>query len=170
MRAITTGLLVLSVMAAPSGAFAGDWEGHNVLDHLRGKIGYGASAKGELRDRHGVRKGAITANCADNKTTVYVGARGLFFGTRDPVAVSWTIDGGPVQRGRWNVCASSDCVGLWHGAGIPLLKSMFGKAMFRIVIERSFAEPVEGTFSIAGAAEEVGLVGKLCGWYTPPKS
>jgi hypothetical protein len=96
-----------------------------------------------------------------------LGASGLYFG-HDNVAVEYTINGGPVQKALWSICVSSDCVGLWNGGGIPFVKSLFDKVMLRITINRSFAEPVYGAFSVAGAKEDLQDVGEKCGWL--PKS
>lgn len=142
---------------------AGDWEGHNVVDHLRGKIGYGATATGVVEDRFGKRAGEFTVNCADNSTTAYMAAKGLYFGSAELIGVEYTIDGGPVQKAQWSTCQGRDCVGLWNGAGIPFVKSLLDKALLKIVAHRSFAEPIYGSFAIAGS-DELRLIGKLCGW------
>jgi hypothetical protein len=164
---IGVALLLVSVLPAAT-ALAGDWTGHNVTDHLRGVVGVGARAKGTLEDNtNRSRPGEVVVNCAQNSTTVYVGGTGFYFGS-DSVAVEYTLNGGPVQRARWNVCAASDCVGMWNGAGIPFIKSLFDKALLRISIARRFAEPVNGTFAIVGAAEGLEPVGRACGWLSTP--
>lgn len=153
-------VMVLS-LATPAWS---QWTQHNVTDHLRGTVGTGVSAQGKMEDRYGDRPAELTINCSQNSTTVYMGRKGLFFGTSGGVRVEYTLNGGAVQKASWSVCTSHDCAGLWNGAGIPFIKSMFEKVLLRITIHRSFAEAVNGTFAIAGLAEAAAPVGKMCGW------
>lgn len=156
-------LICLAVWAASTPALA-DWRSHTVNDHLKGNVGVGISASGSMEDRYGSRPAELTINCADNSTSVYMGRKGLFFGSRSAVSVAYNFDGGPVQRAAWNVCDTSDCVGLWNGQGIPFIKSMAGKSVLRVTITRSFAEPVNATFSIGGIESALEPVGQKCGW------
>lgn len=141
-----------------------DWRPHTVSDHLKGNVGVGISAAGTMEDRYGSRPAELTINCADNSTTIYMGRKGLFFGSRSGVSVAYNFDSGTVQRATWSTCDSSDCVGLWNGQGIPLIKSMVGKNILRVTITRTFAEPVYGTFSIGGIEAAMQPVGQKCGW------
>lgn len=170
MRTIATALgVILTGCLSASPASSGDWTQHNVTDHLRGVVGVGIQATGEMEDNRSQRKAELVINCANNSTTLYAGAKYFYFG-HDPVRVEYSLNGGPVQNATWSTCASSDCVGLWHGQGIPFAKSLFEKVMLRFTVHRSFSGPVYGTFAIAGAKEALEPVGQLCGWLPKPSA
>ena len=142
----------------------GQWISHDVLDHLRGKIGIGAKVEGYLEDRtNGMKRGELVVNCSQNSTTVYVGGRPFYFGG-ESVRVEYAVGAGAVQTAHWNVCAASDCVGLWHGTGIPFARSLFDKGSLKLTLHRRFSDPVLAQFSIAGAREALSPIAQLCGW------
>lgn len=148
----------------PCIAFAQGWQGQNVTDHLRGKVGLGQRLSGLMEDERGrTHPGYLVANCSDNSTTMYVGSDRVFVGGNSS-RVAWTVDNGPVQHGTWNICADNRCAGLWHGNGIPFLKSLFGKNLLKITIRRYDGQALNGTFTISGAKEALEPVGQLCGW------
>lgn len=161
MNRVICGVLLMALLLPTSAA--AQWKPHTVTDHLRGDVGKGVSAIGDLEDDYGKRSAELTINCSQNSTTVVMGRKGLYFG-HDSVKVEYTVNGGPVQTARWNVCKSSDCVGLWGGAGIPFVKALYDKVLLRVTIHRSFAKSVYGSFAVAGTKEAVADLAKACKW------
>jgi hypothetical protein len=158
--------LVIAMLCGTAPANA-DWVEQPIGDHLRGRIGIGATVGGMLDDGRGVKTGALSAYCADNSTVVNVEATGIYFGSSS-LTVRYSVDGGPVQTTRWDYCVGGGCVGLWGGQGIPFLKALFDKRELKMVFERRFAQPVNATFRIAGAKEGLQNVGEKCGWLPKP--
>ena len=142
------------------------WVEHSVTDHLLGKVGIGVSATGQIIDERGRKHVAqLTVNCSKNSTTVTIGGDGLFIGSSGGGGqVAWTLDDGPVQQARWSICASNQCAGLWNGAGIPFVKSLFDKSLLKITIQRYDGQQLRGDFIIGRAKEAMEPVGKPCGW------
>jgi hypothetical protein len=159
--------LVTSMTSA--NAHAADWQPQNVTDHLRGVIGIGAYASGSMQNKFGTYQASLSVNCADNSTTVGVSSRGLTV-VGDSATVSWTLNGGSVNRGYWQVCQSNDCVGLWNGAGISFAKSLFDKVLLRMVIAPKYGGEIDVDFAIAGARDALQPVGEKCGWLPKAKT
>jgi hypothetical protein len=156
-------LTAILAFAAAAPALASDWELHDVTDHLRGKIGIGMTANGFMHNRYGRFPAALVVNCSDNSTTVFILSDNLnVFG--DSAVVEYTLDGGTVHKATWNVCQANNCVGLWHGAGIPFAKSLLGKGLLRTVIHRAYGEEIDADFAIADGAASMRYVGLECGW------
>lgn len=162
-------LALLLTLTVPCWVSAQDWQEHNVTDHLRGKIGTGVWVTGQIEDeRRRIHDGQLVANCSDNATTMYVGSDRVFIGGESS-RIAWTLDGGPIQQGTWNICADSKCAGLWHGNGIPFLKSLFDKNVLKVTIRRYDNQEVYGTFNITGAKAALEPIGQACGWLPKPK-
>lgn len=148
-------------------AYADNWKPHNVRDHLRGSVGVGTAAIGEIEERSGTHEAELIVNCAENSTTVVVTSRFVFFGT-NKLTVEYTINGGAVQRAVWSTCAETNCAGLWAGAGIPFLKSLQEKALLRMTFTRYTGTKIHADFDITGAKEAFVPVGRACGWIAKP--
>lgn len=167
-RNIASILAGLAIATTSNASHAQQWIQRDVTDHLLGVVGTGIQVTGEIEDERGkARTGEFVINCSKNSTTMYIGSDRVFIGGRSS-AVAWRADTGPVQRATWDICADNKCAGLWNGAGIPFVKSLFGKDRLLITIKRYDSQEIKGTFFIRGIETAVKPVGQLCGWI--PKS
>ena len=141
----------------------GAWFDYNVLDHLRNApIGVGARVNGKVADRFGSQPAELRVNCVNNSTVVYITSERMIIVSASPI--SWSLDGGAAQRGYWQACQENNCLGLWNGAGIPFLKSLFDKSTFRYEIQPTTGGLYRGEFDVTGAKEGLRSVGVACGW------
>jgi hypothetical protein len=144
-------------------AIAGEWTQFNLSSAQGGPSGTAAKISGVIDDRHGTRPARLVVSCVNDRTSVFMSADYLVFGG-DIARVAYTIDGGPVQRAYWIVCAGDLCAGLWNGAGIPFVRSFLDAAVLNMTFTRHFGEPIRATFPVHGAREALKEVGRQCGW------
>ncbi|WP_020696424.1 type VI secretion system-associated protein TagO [Reyranella massiliensis] len=160
MRVLVAALLLAVGLSSNAAA---QWSPFNVSDHLRGNTGVGVTASGEIDGQYGKRKAELNVFCAENETRIIIASKPFYVGG-DNVTMEYTLNGGPVQKATWGVCKGDGCIGLWRGAGIPFLKSLYDKALLRMVIHPRHLAPSRLTFPIAGAKEAFEPLAKLCKW------
>lgn len=160
MRVLAVALLLIAGLSASAAA---QWTPFTAKDHLRGDVGVGTGAVGDIDGQYGRRKAEFNVYCAENETYINIDSK-AFYVDGDSVTIEYTLNGGPVRRATWDVCQGGVCIGLWHGAGIPFLKSLYDKASLRMVIHPRHLAPSNLTFSIAGAKEAFEPLAKLCKW------
>ena len=155
--------MALAALVSIQPATAGDWTHFNVSSIRSGQNGPAARISGVIDDSHGTRLARLVVSCVDDSTSVFMNADYLVFGG-DIARVAYTIDGGPVQRAHWIVCAGDLCAGLWNGAGTPFVRSFLDAAVLNMTFTRHFGEPIRATFPVHGAREALKEVGRQCGW------
>jgi hypothetical protein len=144
-------------------AIAGEWTQFNLSSAQGGPSGMATKISGVIDDRHGTRPARLVVSCVNDRTSVFMSADYLVFGG-DIARVAYTIDGGPVHRAYWNVCAGDLCTGLWKGAGIPFVRSFLDAGVLNMTLTRHFGEPIHATFPVHGAREALRDIGRQCGW------
>jgi hypothetical protein len=155
--------IALAAFISTQPAAAGEWTRFNVTGIKSGHTGPAAKISGVVNDRHGTRSARLVVSCVNDGTSVFLSADYLVFGG-DIVRLEYTIDGGPVHRAYWSVCAGDLCTGLWNGAGIPFVRSFLDAAVLQMTLTRHFGEPIYATFPVHGAREALKEVGRQCGW------
>ena len=155
--------MVLGALVTTQPATAGEWTRFDVSSAQSGQNGPAAKISGVVDDRHGTRPARLVVSCINDATSVFMSADYLVFGG-DIARAEYAIDGGPIHRAYWDVCAGDLCTGLWHGAGIPFVRSFLDAAVLRMTFTRHFGGPIRATFAVHGAREALKEVGRQCGW------
>ena len=155
--------IAIAVLIGIQPATAGEWTRFDASSTSSGQNGTAAKIAGVVDDSHGMRPARLVVSCVNDSTSVFMTADYLVFGG-DIVRTEYTIDGGPVHRAYWNVCAGDLCTGLWKGAGIPFVRSFLDAGVLKMNFTRHFGGPIHATFPVHGAREALRDVGRQCGW------
>lgn len=164
--------LCLALLAALPAALTtrqaqAQWQVGEVDSHVEGTVGKAMWTKAiaaQWRDRS--IDLTLSVQCVKNSTTVLMRSKTTLVASSDNT-VAWVLDGGPVQRGRWDRTSDFSGVGLWQGSGIPFAKSLVGGALLKVSIIPANGAQIDATFLVANAEPGLKEVGRQCGWQPP---
>jgi hypothetical protein len=165
--ALGVAIVVAGNVALMVGQAHAQWEVGEVRSHVEGTLGKGMWTKAiGARWRSYDIDLTLSVKCVKNSTTVLIySERSLIASSDDTVA--WSLDGGPVQRGRWDRTSDFSGVGLWHGNGIPFAKSLVGRTELKLSIIPDNGARTDATFLVSNAEAGLKEVGRQCGWQPP---
>lgn len=167
LSALGLASLIAGGVASMSSPVRAQWQVGEVRSHVEGTLGKGMWTKATgARWRNYDVDLTLQVQCVRNSTTVLLYSERSMIGSSENT-VAWSLDGGAVQRSRWDRTSDYSGVGLWHGSGIPFAKSLVGAKLLKVSIIPDNGAQTDATFIVANAEAGLKEVGRQCNWQPP---
>ena len=111
------------------------------------------------------QKATLYLVCRENKTNFYIVLGDHFLASSGGFgSVTYRIDRKPAKERRFEESTDNSALGLWNGAGVPLIKELLGGASLLVRVTPFSESAITAEFSIAGLEEAIKPLREACRW------